>query len=194
MADVMFSFDPACPWTWRASRWLTDVAEARGLDIEWRACSLAVLNKDGEVPDEWKAPVAAAGAALRLIETLRRDGRQPDIARFYTELGSRTHDVDERLSAEAVRAAAEAAGLSGDVGAIDDTSLDAAVAASTDAAMAAAGSGVGSPVVQLPDAERGLYGPILEAVPDKKDGLALWDAVETLVHIPGFAELKRGRA
>jgi len=193
MADVMFSFDPACPWTWRASRWLSDVAEARGLDIEWRACSLAVLNKGGEVPDEWKAPVAAAGAALRLIEALRRDGRQADIARFYAELGSRTHDIDERLSAEAVRFAAEAAGLSGDLAALDDTTLDAAVEASTDAAMAAAGPGVGSPVVQLPDVERGLYGPILDAVPDKKDGQALWDAVETLVRMPAFAELKRGR-
>jgi len=193
MADVMFSFDPACPWTWRASRWLTEVAEARGVDIEWRACSLAVLNKGGEVPDEWKAPVAAATSALRLVEALRRDGRQADIARFYTELGTRTHDVDDRLSAEVVRAAADAAGLSADLAFLDDTSLDAAVEASTDAAMAAAGPGVGSPVLQLPDAERGLYGPILDAIPNKKDALELWDAVETLIRMPGFAELKRGR-
>lgn len=194
MADVMFSFDPACPWTWRASRWLIQVAEVRGLDLEWRACSLAVLNKGGEVPDEWKAPVAAATSALRLVEALRQDGRQTDIGRFYTELGTRTHDVDDRLSAEVVRAAADAAGLSADLGSLEDTSLDAAVEASTDAAMAAAGPGVGSPVLQLPHAERGLYGPILDTIPDKKDAVELWDAVETLVRMPAFAELKRGRA
>ncbi len=44
MADVTFFFDPVCPWTWRASRWLTTVAEARNLDIEWRPLSLLVLN------------------------------------------------------------------------------------------------------------------------------------------------------
>lgn len=193
MADVMFSFDPACPWTWRASRWLTGVAESRGLDIEWRACSLAVLNKGGEVPEEWREPVQAATSGLRLVEALRRDGRQADIAWFYSELGARTHDADQRLSTATVREAVDAAGLTADIGALDDPSLDAAVEASTDAAMAAAGPGVGSPVLQLPDSPRGLHGPILEAPPEEKDAVALWEAVETLIRMPVFSELKRGR-
>jgi protein-disulfide isomerase-like protein with CxxC motif len=39
---VTFYFDPLCPWTWRASRWLTQVAEARGLDIEWGLTRLTI--------------------------------------------------------------------------------------------------------------------------------------------------------
>ena len=53
MADVTFFFDPACPWTWRASRWLTLVAETRGLVVAWRPMSLWVLN-GRDVPDDSK--------------------------------------------------------------------------------------------------------------------------------------------
>lgn len=30
---VEFWFDPGCPFTWRTSRWLLDVATRRGLDV-----------------------------------------------------------------------------------------------------------------------------------------------------------------
>ena len=59
--------------------------------------------------------------------------------------------------------------------------------------MAAAGPGVGSPVLVLPGADRGLHGPVLGAVPDKTESLSLWEAVEALAPIKDFFELKRGR-
>jgi hypothetical protein len=195
MADVVFFFDPECPWTWRASRWLVDVSQARGLTVEWRALSLAVLNEDeeGDVPEDHRVAIEASHRALRLVEALRQAGRHDDVARFYTELGTRTHEHGETLTLELVRAGAEAAGLSEEMTALDQADLDAAVRASTEAAVAAAGPGVGSPVVLVPGVDRGLHGPILGDVPVEKDALALWDAVETLIHLPAFSELKRGR-
>ncbi len=86
-----------------------------------------------------------------------------------------------------------AAGLGPDGAALDDSVLDAGVRASTEAAMAAAGPGVGSPVMLLAGARRGLHGPVLKAVPDKREGLALWEAVEALAPIDDFFEIKRGR-
>src|SRR5919197_508286 len=163
MIDVVFFFDPECPWTWRASRWLVDVSQARGLTVDWRPLSLAVLNQsnEGDVPEEHRVAIEASHRALRLVEALRQAGRHDDAARFYTELGTRVHERGETLTVEPVRAAA--------------------VRASTEAAVAAAGPGVGSPVLLLPDVERGVQGPVLAEVPAEKDALALWDAVETLI-------------
>jgi 2-hydroxychromene-2-carboxylate isomerase len=192
MADVIFFFDPECPWTWRAFRWLVEVARPRGLTVEWRPLSLAVLN-EGDVPDQYRTVLEASHRALRLVEALRRAGHHDDVARFYTEIGTRAHERDESFTDELVGAAAEAAGVAGDLAALDDTGLDAAVQASTEAAVAAAGPGVGSPVLQLPGVERGLHGPILGEVPGEKDALALWDAIETLIHMSAFYEVKRGR-
>src|SRR5256885_4067436 len=47
--DVTFWFDPSCPYTWRTSRWLIAVTDARGMTVDWRLMSLAVLNEDKPV-------------------------------------------------------------------------------------------------------------------------------------------------
>ena len=191
MADVTFFFEPVCPWTWRAARWLMAVAEARSLDVEWRPLSLFVLN-DG--PDEEHGEETAVSLrALRLVEHLHRSGRHGDVARFYGALGQLAHEEGFAFDEELVTSAVRAADLVPDAAALDDPGLDAGVRSATEAAIAAAGPGVGSPVFVLPDARRGFHGPVLKAVPDKRDGLALWDAVEALAPIEVFFEIKRGR-
>jgi hypothetical protein len=192
MADVSFFFDPVCPWTWRSSRWLTTVAEARGLDVAWRPLSLWVVN-DG--PDEEHGDeLEVSQRALRLVEHLGRDGRQADVAAFYTALGELAHEAgfafDDGLLVQAVRGA----GLTADGAALDDRGLDGGVRASTEEALAAAGPGVGSPVMTVPGALRGLHGPVLRAVPDKPEALTLWGALEPLFRLDDFFEIKRGRS
>ncbi|HVW32109.1 MAG TPA: DsbA family protein [Acidimicrobiia bacterium] len=191
MADVTFFFDPVCPWTWRASRWLTLVAESRGLDVEWRPVSLLVLN--GGADEEHGAMLEASQRALRLVEHLHRAGRQAEIARLYTALGTAAHEHGLDFDDDLVDQALGQAGLDADRAALDDRSLDAGVEAATGAAMAAAGPGVGSPVLALPHAERGFHGPVLGAVPDKAESLALWDAIDALAPVTAFFELKRAR-
>ncbi|MEH1098413.1 DsbA family protein [Micromonospora sp. CPCC 205561] len=190
--DATFFFDPACPWTWRTSRWLVAVADARGLRIEWRAFSLAILN-EGRVPPEFAAATTASSRALRLVEALRAEGRHDDVARFYAELGTRTHDAGEPLSAETVAAAVEAAGLGGAAPALDDDRWDEAVRESHALAYASAGPDVGSPVLMVPGAERGVHGPILTEVPGTDDALTVWDSLLPLIRMPAFHEVKRAR-
>ncbi|MDQ1515234.1 MAG: hypothetical protein QOE80_1064 [Actinomycetota bacterium] len=192
MADVTFFFDPACPWTWRASRWLTLVAEARALDIEWRPMSLLVVN-GGDLPEQYREPVEASNRLLRVVEKLRQSGRQADITRLYRAVGELVHDHGTPLDDNVIGKVLEETGLADLRDTLRDVSLDAAVEASTAAALAAAGPGVGSPVLLPAGAERGLHGPVLGAVPEKAESLALWDAVEALVPIKDFFELKRGR-
>ncbi len=189
---MTFFFDPVCPWTWRASRWLTTVAEARHLDIEWRPLSLLVLN-DG--PDEHHGDeLVYSHRALRLVEYLHRAGRHPDIAAFYQAIGQLAHEEKFGFDDGLVVAAVRAADLTAVGPALDDTGLDPGVRASTETAIEAAGPGVGSPVIVLPGARRGLHGPVLGRVPEKREALALWEAVESLAPIGDFFEIKRGRS
>jgi 2-hydroxychromene-2-carboxylate isomerase len=191
MPDVTFFFDPACPWTWRTSRWLTAVADARPLEVEWRPLSLLVVN-DG--PDEQHGvELEASHRALRLVEHLNREGRGADIARFYGALGRLAHEEGFKFDDELVASAVRSADLGADGAALDDAALDAGVRESTETALAAAGPGVGSPVLTLPGARRGLHGPVLGSVPDKREALALWDAVEAMAPVEAFFEIKRGR-
>ncbi|MGK5441497.1 mycothiol-dependent nitroreductase Rv2466c family protein [Micromonospora sp. URMC 105] len=190
--DATFFFDPACPWTWRASRWLVRVAEARQLTVEWRAFSLAILN-EGNVPPQFAEAMTASRRALRLVEALRAQGRADDVARFYTELGARSHDAGSPLAASVVTAAVDAAGLGEAAPALDDERWDEAVRESHDLAWASAGPDIGSPVLMVPDAERGIHGPILTEVPDLDDALTIWDSLLPLLRMPAFHEIKRGR-
>ncbi|MCI4061522.1 DsbA family protein [Micromonospora sp. R77] len=190
--DATFFFDPACPWTWRTSRWLVAVAEARGLDIEWRAFSLAILN-EGRIAPEYADAMTASGRALRLVEALRAEGRHDDAGRFYTELGTRTHDAGNPISDKIVAAAVEAAGLAEAAPALDDERWDRAVHESHALSYASAGPDIGSPVLMVPGAERGIHGPIVTEVPGTDDALTIWDSLLPLLRLTTFHEVKRGR-
>ncbi len=190
--DVTFFFDPACPWTWRTSRWLTTVADARNLRIEWRAFSLAILN-EGRVPPEFAEAMEASSRALRLVEALRAEDRHDDAGRLYTELGTRTHDAGNPPGPKIVDAAVEAAGLTDAAPALDDERWDQAVRESHALAYASAGPDIGSPVLMVPGADRGLHGPILTEVPATDDALTIWDCTVPLMRLRTFHELKRAR-
>lgn len=190
--EVTFFFDPACPWTWRTARWLLTVAPSREVIVRWRAFSLAMLHEGGP-PEPFRAVLAASGQALRLVEALRADNRHDDISRFYTELGTRSHQVQAPLSAEIVLAAAEAAELTDVKRIIDDPAWDEAVRESHDTAMASAGPDIGSPVLMLDGAGRGLHGPVLAESYDEAEALRIWDAIVPLLHSSAFFEVKRGR-
>ena len=192
MADVTFFFDPSCPWTWRASRWLTTVAAARGLEIEWRPFSLLVLN-DGKPDEKHRVEMHAAHRGLRLIEQLARAGRQDDITRLYTVIGELAHEGGAPVDDDLIGHAVHQAGLDADAATLDDRALDTGVEQSTSTALASVGPGVGSPIMILAGAERGLHGPVLKSIPEKTESLALWTAVEALAPVDEFFELKRGR-
>jgi 2-hydroxychromene-2-carboxylate isomerase len=192
MADVTFSFDPACPWTWRASRWLVQVAEARDLQVEWRAFSLLLLN-DGDVPEQYRPRLEASTRALRVVEALTGAGRHEDAGRFYTELGTRVHDKDEELTEDLVREVLADADLDRQAAALDDPRWEEAVRSAHHTAFVSAGPDVGSPVLALAGADRALHGPVLAELPSPADGLRIWDALRPLLEIPEFCEVKRGR-
>ncbi len=190
--EATFFFDPACPFTWRTSRWLVRVAPTRGVTVRWRAFSLSILN-EGKVPEQYRPMMEASSRALRLVEALRADRRHDDIATFYTELGTRTHDAGAALTDEIVVAAAEAAGVADPKTVLDDGSWDEAVRESHAEAFDSAGPDIGSPVLMIEGASRGVHGPIIGDVPAEEEARQIWDAVVTLTRSDTFFEVKRGR-
>jgi predicted DsbA family dithiol-disulfide isomerase len=190
--EATYYFDPACPFTWRTSRWLVAVAPERDVTVRWRAFSLTILS-GGSAPDEYKPMMAASSHALRLVEALAADHRNDDIAAFYTELGNRTFEAGAMLSDDIVVASAEAAGIADPKAVLDDPAWDEAVRASHETAFASAGPDTGSPVLAIEGADRGVHGPIIGDVPGLAESLAIWDAVVPLARSRTFFEIKRGR-
>ncbi|GIF07315.1 DsbA family protein [Actinoplanes siamensis] len=190
--EAIYYFDPACPFTWSTSRWLISVAAERGVELRWRAFSLSILN-GGNVPEQYRPMMAASSRALRLVEALRADGRDEQVGKFYTELGKRTHEAGTPITDAIVAEAAEAAGVEKAAGILDDPAWDEAVRESHETALALAGPGIGSPVLHLAGAKRGLHGPIIGEVPPHDEALAIWDATAALMRIDTFFEVKRGR-
>lgn len=190
--EATYFFDPACPFTWRTSRWLVAVAPERDVTLRWRAFSLSILNGD-DTPEQYKPMMAASAKALRLVEALRADHRHDDIATFYTELGTRTFEASAPLSDDVVIAAADAAGITDPKAILEDASWDEAVRESHELAFGSAGPGIGSPVLQVEGAPRGVHGPIIGEVPGREEALEIWDAVVPLARSATFFEIKRGR-
>ncbi len=199
MSGVTFYFDPVCPWTWATSRWLLAAAEQRGLDIRWRTFSLGVMNKDKPLPafldtPEFKAKIALAAKALKVVEAGVAAGDNDAVGRFYTEWGARFHEAEEEPTQALLEAAADAAGVTHLLTAADDDGLDDATAASLEEALQLAGPDVGSPVLHLDGSERGTFGPIVSPPPRGEEAGRLWDGVVALATIGSFYELKRGRS
>src|SRR5262245_28694107 len=109
IADVTFFFDPLCPWTWRAARWLMTVSGARDLEVEWRSFSLELLHEDAD--EAVPPPLETSTVTLRLVEALAAAGRNADAGRFYAALGRRIHDEHADLDLDVVKAAAAESGV-----------------------------------------------------------------------------------
>jgi hypothetical protein len=182
-----FFFDPGCPWTWRASRWVTEVAPQRDVQVRWRAYSLDMKNE--------KPPTTAQGA-LRIVEAVWADHGDGPIARLYTEVGTRFH-LQEDTTLDAIAGALEAASLdAGYLAAAHDVRWDGEIRWSMDEAIRAVGDDVGVPILVFDgvgDGTVGLGGPVMEPVPTGEAALELWDHVVALARTPGFYELKRSR-
>lgn len=191
--ELEFFFDSTCPWTWLSSRWLVEVADARHLTVYWRTFSLTLLNESDEQRERHKVRNDFGTRVMRVIEALRDGGRNDDIGRLYTELGTRIFTQDAKRTQETLVDAARAAGVDDCLDPGDDPRWDAAITSSLDEALSLAGQGIGSPVIAVGTPKLGIFGPIVSPAPTGQEALKLWDAVVTLACQANFFELKRGR-
>ena len=100
-----FWFDPLCPFAWISSRWITEVQEVREVSVTWHVMSLAYLNQDKDISDEYRAMLEPAWGPVRVcIAAEQKYGRDVLFA-LYTALGNRILLEKQPISRELVAAA-----------------------------------------------------------------------------------------
>ena len=187
-----FWFDPLCPFAWISSRWILEVEQVRDISVTWHVMSLAYLNQDKDIPDDYRAMLQSAWGPVRVCIAAAEKHGPEALLPLYTAMGNRIHLGGETISRELIAASVAEAGLEpGLVDAMDDASYDAAVAASHHEGMDQVGNDVGTPTIAFEGAA--FFGPVLGKIPRGEEAGQLWDGCVAVAKVPYFYELKRSR-
>ena len=189
---VDFWFDPACPWAWMTSRWISEVATHRDLDLRWHVMSLSVLNEHRDLPEDYRRLMDQSWAAVRVAVAAARDHGDEVLGPLYTAMGTRRHPQG-RTDTEAIIAESLAeVGLPATLAAVGRTGdVDDLLRASHARAVDLVGDDVGTPVMAIDGV--GYFGPVVTPAPTGQTALDLFDGLVLMTRVPGFYELKRTR-
>lgn len=189
---VDFWFDPVCPWAWMTSRWMTEVAEHRDVDLRWHVMSLAVLNEGRDLPEEYRRLMDDAWAAVRVLVAAARDHGDAVLAPLYTAMGTRRHPGGRTDTDAIIAEALDDVGLPPELAAVGASdAVDDLLRASHAQAIELVGDDVGTPVMAVDGV--GYFGPVVTPAPTGQAALDLFDGLVAMTRVPGFYELKRSR-
>ena len=187
-----FWFDPLCPFAWISSRWILEVEQVRDIEVTWHIMSLAYLNQDKDIPNDYRAMLEPAWGPVRVLMAAEHKHGRDVLLPLYTAMGSRIHRGGQEISRELLAAAVAEVGLEPElVDAMDDTSLDESVARSHHEGMDQVGNDVGTPTIAFEGAA--FFGPVLSKIPRGEEAGLLWDGCVAVAKVPYFYELKRSR-
>ena len=187
-----FWFDPACPFAWITSRWILEVEKVRDISVTWHIMSLAYLNQDKDISDEYREFLKTAWQPVRVLMAAENKYGKEALLPLYTAMGTRIHLEKQDKDRAMIEAALVDAGL--DVGladAMDDSSYDEAIAKSHHLGMDQVGNEVGTPTIAFEGSA--FFGPVLTKAPRGEEAGVLWDASVVIAGYPHFHELKRSR-
>jgi hypothetical protein len=186
------------------SKWVRMVAAQREYNVEWRFISLRILNANVDYathfPEHYEDEHTSGLRLLRVCARVREEHGRSAVGPLYSALGARLFDTprDGLSSADlGTRQLLEPllrdAGLPVDLAdALDDTTVDDALRAETEEALALTGRDVGTPILHFrPPGGTAFFGPVISRLPSPDDAGRLWDHVTALAGFGGFAEIKR---
>lgn len=190
--EAQFWFDPLCPWAWMTSRWILEVEKVRDIKVKWNLFSLAYLNRDKDVPAEYKERLARSWHCTRVIAAAQKIKGSEITLPLYTAISTRIHlkkmEVGADLFTEALREVGLPESLSE---AMSDESFDAAIIESHESGIKLVGNDVGTPIIAVGTAA--FFGPVISPAPKGEEAGKLWDGVVGVASYPGFFEIKRSR-
>jgi hypothetical protein len=175
---------------------MVDVGRQKQIQVNWKFFSLKLINKDRDVPEDYKILHGIGLKALRVAAAVRREFGNDGVDRIYTAMGAVYHhdegEIDEPSALEEIL---QSCGLPvGLAAAAEDDALDQDIQADMDLAIAKAGTDVGVPQIVL-DGGRGpgFFGPVISPAPTGENAVKFWDAIIAAGSVTGFFELKRTR-
>lgn len=187
-----FWFDPICPWAWMASRWMLEVEKIRPVTSAWHVMSLAYLNKDKDLSEDYRRGMDAAWGPVRVVIAAGRAHGQQVLLPLYTALGTRYHVRHAPQNRETLEAALAEVGLPTSLAdAAESTDYDEELIASHHSGMDQVGTEVGTPVISLGGVA--FFGPVVSPPPKGEAAGRLWDGCVLVAGTDGFFELKRTR-
>jgi 2-hydroxychromene-2-carboxylate isomerase len=189
---VDFWFDPSCPWAWMTSRWVDEVAKHRSIDVSWHIMSLAVVNENNDVSEEYRAFFPRALRYTRLVAAAKELHGDAIVKPLYDALGTRIHPGGSIESDEVIAGALAEVRIDADFARYADSEeFDEQMRASHFDGIERVGQDVGTPVIAVDGVA--FFGPVISPAPKGDEAVALWDGVVAAARYPGFFELKRSR-
>lgn len=189
-----FWFDPACPWAWMTSRWITEVEKVRDITVRWHIMSLSILNEHKEdLHEGYRDMLDTAWGPVRVINAARALHGQKWVKPLYDAIGTRFHPGGRGADRHNVLVEAlDEVGLPAElIRYAGSDELDDSLRASHNEGITKVGEDVGTPVVAFNGTA--FFGPVMTPAPKGEEAGRLWDGVVTVAAYPGFYELKRTR-
>jgi 2-hydroxychromene-2-carboxylate isomerase len=184
--------DPACPWAWITSRWISEVERVRDVNVTFHVMSLAVLNEGREMPEHYVELMKKAWAPVRVLIAAESLQGATAVRSLYETMGTIYHEEQKKDLEYMVPEALRRAGLPTELSAaMWDDRYDEDLRASHHRGMDPVGFDVGTPVIHIDDVA--LFGPVVTPIPRGEAAGKLFDGVVLVAGTPGFYELKRSR-
>ncbi len=190
--NAEFWFDPICPWAWMTSRWILEVTKVRPVNVKWNLFSLAHLNRDKELSDEYKSKLIKSWQTTRVIAAAQRLKGDEITLPLYTVISSRIHIGKREVELSLFEEALSEIGLPTDLAkSAEDESLNEIVIESHERGIKLVGNDVGTPIISVNGTA--FFGPVISPAPKGEEAGKLWDGVLGVASYPGFFEIKRSR-